>query len=342
MEARDIARQTLLALAPFAGNDTLTASGAGSDDPATQLAQKAWGLLTALAQHSPHLTVALEIFQKEPDDQRNRERLAQQVADYLQQQQQAMDELRTIAGRLQQHTQAQPQGNISNAGENTGQQVSTNTGQMAQQVDKRQSSGVTIGSGSRLENVKIGDVAGGDIHKTDITMGDQIRTGDISGSGIAIGRVERAERNINTGGGDYAEGNIDKRKGNFVSGDQFNMSGNFSGAILNIKSTLSNVSQSIGAAAHGDDATKAELQALIAQLSAALEQVPAEQTADAEAVAETAKAAVEQATKEQPNQTLVKISAEGLKQAAQNLAAVLPAVLPLATRIAEAVQRMAG
>jgi hypothetical protein len=210
---------------------------------------------------------------------------------------------------------------------------------VTQQGDTHRRTGIDFGSGNQIRDVKIGDVAGGDIHKTDITMGDQIRTGDISGSGIAIGR---GARSVNTGGGDYAEGNIDKRKGNFVSGDQFNMSGNFSGAILNIKSTLSNVSQSIGAAAHGDDATKAELQALIAQLSAALEQVPAEQTADAEAVVETAKAAVEQATKEQPNRTMVQISAEGLKQAAQNLAAVLPTVLPLATRIAEAVQRMAG
>jgi hypothetical protein len=38
-------------------------------------------------------------------------------------------------------------------------------------------------------------------------------------------------------------------------------------------------------------------------------------------------------------QVQLTISAEGLKQAAQNLAAVRPTVLPLATKIAEAIQR---
>jgi pyruvate/2-oxoglutarate dehydrogenase complex dihydrolipoamide acyltransferase (E2) component len=120
------------------------------------------------------------------------------------------------------------------------------------------------------------------------------------------------------------------------------MSGNFSGAILNIKSTLTNVSQSIGAAPHGGAATKAQLQALVEQLSAELQKAPAEQAGEAEAVAETAKAAVEQATKAQPNKTLVQISAEGLKQAAQNLAAVLPTVLPIATQIADTLRKMIG
>ena len=71
-----------------------------------------------------------------------------------------------------------------------------------------------------------------------------------------------------------------------------------------------------------------------------MQKAPPERASEAEAVAETAKAAVEQATKAQPNKTLVQISAEGLKQAAQNLAAVLPAVLPIATRIAEVVRKM--
>ncbi|NJM07193.1 hypothetical protein HC891_14905 [Candidatus Gracilibacteria bacterium] len=184
--------------------------------------------------------------------------------------------------------------------------------------------------------MQVGEIIGGDK-----VQGDQITTGDISGMGIAIGRGARSSvRKIDTGGGDYAEGNIDKRKRNFVSGDQFNMSGNFSGAILNIKSTLTNVSQSIGAAPRGDAATKAQLQQLIEQLSAELQKVPAEQAGEAEAVAETAKAAIEQATKAQPNKTLVQISAEGLKQAAQNIAAVLPTVLPIATQIADTLRRI--
>ncbi len=194
-----------------------------------------------------------------------------------------------------------------------------------------QRGGLSFGSGGQFGDISIGDVAGRDI----------IKTGDISGSGIAIGRGARSTvRTVDTGGGDYAEGNIDKRSGTFVSGDQFSMSGNFSGAILNIKSTLTNVSQSIGAAPHGDDATKEQLQTLITQLSMELQKIPAEKVSDAEAVVEIAKAVVEQATKAQPNRTLVQISIEGLKHAAQNLAVVLPSVLPLTEQIAKAIRRI--
>ncbi|PDW01711.1 caspase family protein [Candidatus Viridilinea mediisalina] len=207
----------------------------------------------------------------------------------------------------------------------------------------KQQGGINFGSGGSYGNITIGDIAGRDIIRTDVTHGDRITTGDMSGSGIAIGHGARSSvRHVATGGGDYAEGSIDKRQGTFVAGDQFNMSGNFSGAILNIKSTLTNVAQSIGAAPHGDAAAKAQLQTLLERLSTTLQQVPAAQTSEAEAVAETAKALVEQATKAQPNKTLVQISAEGLKQAAQNLAAVLPSVLPLANQIAEAVRKLVG
>lgn len=142
---------------------------------------------------------------------------------------------------------------------------------------------VRAASSRQYGDISIGDVAGRDI----------IKTGEITGSsGVAIGRGVRSEvRKVDTGGGDYAEGNIDKRKGNFVSGDQINLSGNFSGSILNLKSTLTNVSQSIGASPHGDAAAKAELQVLIEQLSAELQKAPADKTSDAEAVAETAKQA---------------------------------------------------
>lgn len=204
-----------------------------------------------------------------------------------------------------------------------------------------QRGGVHFGSGGNFGDISIGDVAGRDIIKTEITQGDRISTGDItSSSGVAIGRGARSSvRRVDTGGGDYAEGDIDKRKGTFVSGDQFNLSGDFSGSILNLKSTLTNVSQSIAATPHGDATAKAQLQQLIEELSGELQKVPAEKASDAEAVAETAKQAVDQATKEKPNKTLVNISAEGLKAAAQNLAAVLPTVLPLATKIAEAIQK---
>lgn len=212
-----------------------------------------------------------------------------------------------------------------------------------QQVDSVEAGGTVVGTvlGSPTGQTHIG----GTQHYTgDSVSGDKISVGDITASsGVAIGRgAHSTVRNVHTGGGDYAEGTIDKRQGTFVRGDQLNLSGNVSGAILNIKSALTNVSQRIGAAPHGDDRTRSQLRTLLDQLSGELQQVPAAYTSDAEAVAETAKAALEQATKAQPNQALVQISTNGLTQAAQSLSAVRPAVLPLAERIAEAIRELSG
>jgi len=206
-----------------------------------------------------------------------------------------------------------------------------------------QQAGGDIVGGHKID----GDYVGGDKFTGDKVQGNKI---DARGSRGFINRAEGpvnqnfgTQRNVYTEGGDYAGGNIDKRQGQtFIDGDQFNMSGNFSGAILNIKSELSNVSQSIGAMPNADQASKNELKQLIDRLSAALQQAPADREDDATAVAETAKQLVEQAGKEKPNKTIVQITAEGLKSAAANIAAVLPAVLPIAEQIATLVRRLAG
>lgn len=84
----------------------------------------------------------------------------------------------------------------------------------------------------------------------------------------------------------------------------------------------------------------ADLRRLVAQLQALLRQPPPGVEADAKAAVAMAQQAVTQATQEKPNRTMVQISVDGLKQAAANLATALPAVLPLAERIAQAVQRL--
>ena len=119
--------------------------------------------------------------------------------------------------------------------------------------------------------------------------------------------------------------------------DRFNMSGDFRGAMINIKSTLTNVQQSIGDIHSGDETTRQELETLIGQLSEALQNVPAERQEQAQAVAETAKMLVDTAKAEKPNKTMLQISGEGLKQAAQNLADVLPTVVNIAGRIVMAI-----
>ncbi len=126
------------------------------------------------------------------------------------------------------------------------------------------------------------------------------------------------------------------------TGDTFTMSGDFRGAIVNIKSTLTNVSQTVGALPGADESTKDELKQLIQQLSQALEQAPPDKVEEAEAVAKSAELLVQTANEEKPNKTMVQITGEGLKQAAKNIAEVMPTVLTIATQIVTTVAKLAG
>lgn len=123
--------------------------------------------------------------------------------------------------------------------------------------------------------------------------------------------------------------------------DKYNLSGDFRGSIINIESTLENVQQTVGQMSAGDENTRKELQELIGQLSKELKKkVPPEKKEQAEAVAITAKALVDQAKEEKPNKTMVQITGEGLKKAAQNVADVMPTVLTIATQIVMAVGKL--
>ena len=124
--------------------------------------------------------------------------------------------------------------------------------------------------------------------------------------------------------------------------DRFNMSGDFRGAVINIKSTLTNVQQSVGDIRTDDQAARKELERLIGQLSESLQNVPEQNQEDAQAVAETAKALVDAAKAEKPNKTMVKITGEGLKQAAQHLAGAMPVVVKIAGQIAATVEKLIG
>jgi chromosome segregation ATPase len=124
--------------------------------------------------------------------------------------------------------------------------------------------------------------------------------------------------------------------------DRFNMSGDFRGAIINIKSKLTDVQQTVGQIQTEDETARKELETLIGQLSEALQKVPAGNEEQAEAVAETAKVLVDTAKAEKPNKTMLQISGEGLKQAAENLAGVMPIVASIAGQIVLAVAKLTG
>jgi hypothetical protein len=167
----------------------------------------------------------------------------------------------------------------------------------------------------------------------DYIAGNSTTNGSVTISG---GTVHGPVTGVNQGTVNYQGGN------QMSSGDTFNMSGNFSGAILNIKNTLTNTIQTVNGMTQAAPDQKQELAQLLDQLQAALATVPAEQAEAAETVAETAKDLVEKAAKEKPNKTTIQITGESLKAAATNLAGVLPAVIPVATQIVQAVQKLIG
>jgi len=111
---------------------------------------------------------------------------------------------------------------------------------------------------------------------------------------------------------------------------------------LNIKSTLTHVGDVVSNINTSDQGTRKELENLIKQLSDTLQKVPASKQEEVQAVAETAKVLVDSAQAEKPNKTMLKITAEGLKQAAQNLADVMPTVVPIAGQIALTVMKLVG
>jgi len=97
--------------------------------------------------------------------------------------------------------------------------------------------------------------------------------------------------------------------------------------LLTIGSILTSANQSVEATSTLDESEKETLQNMLDQLQQHLQEVPDDFADDAEAVAEMARSFVEGATKEKRNKKLLKITAEGLKKAAENIASIAPNVL---------------
>lgn len=124
--------------------------------------------------------------------------------------------------------------------------------------------------------------------------------------------------------------------------DEINMSGDFRGAIVNVKSHLKNVTQTIGSLQRADEDARQELKQLVAELQQALEAVPSNRAQDAEKVALRAKQLAETAAEEKPDRELLEPMSDGLKKAATAVADVVPTVLPIALRIAEIITQVAA
>ncbi len=116
-------------------------------------------------------------------------------------------------------------------------------------------------------------------------------------------------------------------------GDTYNMSGEFNGSNLNIKSTLKDVNQTINHLPGASEADKAALQRHIAQLNRVLQETPPDMKEEADAMAQMAEALIKSTGGEKPNKMMMEITGEGLKQAAVNLAGIVPDVAHIAEAI---------
>ncbi|MEE4356897.1 MAG: hypothetical protein V2I97_10535 [Desulfococcaceae bacterium] len=88
------------------------------------------------------------------------------------------------------------------------------------------------------------------------------------------------------------------------------------------------------------DSEKARLEELVKELNRQLQQAPPEKKEEAEAVAVMTQDLVTKAGAEKPNPTLLKITAEGMKEAAAALAGVIPAAIQIVKDIADLVLGM--
>ena len=124
-----------------------------------------------------------------------------------------------------------------------------------------------------------------------------------------------------------------------IGGNQYNIDNK---GILNLESTLSNVSQNVNNVSSLDQPGKDDLKQLIEQLNVALQKTPAGNLDEATAIAKTTERLVEDIKEEKPNKPQVQITLDGLKKAAENIAKVVPDVLPIVAQIVKFAARVAG
>lgn len=120
---------------------------------------------------------------------------------------------------------------------------------------------------------------------------------------------------------------------------KYAMSGDFRGAIINIESTLTNVTQQVLAAPVGDATWRADLNSLLAALQTELERVPPARREDVEAVV-TRAARLGKALSD-GDEELMQLSGRALTRAAGSLGDVDPVIPATAGQIAAATERLA-
>lgn len=122
--------------------------------------------------------------------------------------------------------------------------------------------------------------------------------------------------------------------GTMNTGHHINVGGS---AIINIDSTLNNVKQTIGSAGSLNVSQRTELESLVEKLKTELDHVKAAHAEEAQAVASALEKVVAQASKPaaERKSNMLQLSAKGLKDAAELLKDIAPAVLSTAGSVAK-------
>jgi hypothetical protein len=110
--------------------------------------------------------------------------------------------------------------------------------------------------------------------------------------------------------------------------------------VIAINSVMDEVIQTVEGSTRIPDNAKQELDALLKELHECLKELPADKSDDGEAIADLAKAVVDNVNKEKPNKTKIQISIAGLKQAAQNIGDIFPKVFTTAYAIATVIEKL--
>ncbi len=106
-------------------------------------------------------------------------------------------------------------------------------------------------------------------------------------------------------------------------------------AIININSTLNNVSQAIGEAPGLNSTQKAELEGLVSSLRTEIDAIKASHVDEAREIASALEKAIATAARAEKKRSLLTLSAKGLKEAAELVADVAPKILATAMLIAK-------
>ncbi len=130
---------------------------------------------------------------------------------------------------------------------------------------------------------------------------------------------------------------INSKEVKIMTGDNINVNqaigSNIGGQNNQITNTFGTITNTINSMPNGTQADKEELTKLVQQLAEALKKAPADQQEAAENVSKATKRVVDAAAEEKPDKQWFSVTAEGLKKAAENIKAVLPDVLTIATSI---------